>query len=86
MAATQVIMTGKWALVGSTSQGPKMSAKAFLVGMVFGSVDLVRIGIPASISPSSRVQASSICRQNFPDDSRCFGGTWSPNPQLEPRR
>ena len=75
MAATQVIMTGKWALVGSTSQGLMMSAKAFLVSMVFGSADLVRIGIPVSISPSPRIQANSICRQPFPDDSRCFGGT-----------
>jgi hypothetical protein len=74
MAATQVFMTGKWALVGGISRQPKLSAKAIPVG-ISGSVYLVRGGIHASVDLLPRVRADDPCRQYFSDDARRPGST-----------
>ncbi len=74
MVATQVFMTGKWALVGGTSQQPKLSAKAIPEG-TSGSANLVRGGIHASIDLLPWFQASCPCHQLSPDDARCLGST-----------
>ena len=86
MAATQVFTTGKWAMVGRRLQRPRFLAKALPAGMYSGSVDLARIGIPASFGFSTGNQVNCIRRQHFPDDDKCHGSTLSANPQLELRR
>jgi hypothetical protein len=86
MAAIQVFMTGKWALVGRRLQQPRFLAKALPAGAYSGSVDLARIGIPASFGLSAGSQVNCIRPQHFPDDDRCHGSTLSANPQLELRR
>ena len=74
MAATQVFMTGKWALVGGISRQPKLSAKAIPEG-ISGSVNLVRDGIHASIDLLPWVQAGYPCCHHFSDDAMCLGST-----------
>lgn len=74
MAATQVFMTGMWALVGGTSRQRELPAKAIPEG-IFGSADLVRNGIHASIDLLPWTHASCPRRQYFPDDARCLGST-----------
>ena len=83
MAAIQVVMTGKRALVGRRLQQPRFLAKAFPAGMYSGSVDLARIGILASFGISTGNQVNCVRRQHFPNNARCHGSTLSANPQLE---
>ena len=86
MAAIRVFTGGKWAMVGRRRQQPWLVAKAFPAGMYSGSVELVGIGISASIGLPTEDQVNSNCRRKYPGDASCGGNTGSPNPQLELRR
>ena len=86
MAAIQVFMTGKRALVGRRLQQPRFLGKALPAGRYSGSVDLALIGIPASFGLSTESQVNCIRPQHFPEDDRCHGSILSANPQLEQRR